>query len=131
MLHGTEFRLPGMATDTSSSAYKPLYEYRILREVPAAFVCFRSRYGAAKALHIRQSTNPTEWVTEHAPEPHDVYWPFFSTSFTQRWISKLVVLVASVLLIVLFLLVVAFVQGLTYLEQLEALLPFLKNILKM
>ncbi|RWW16280.1 hypothetical protein BHE74_00005451 [Ensete ventricosum] len=100
-------------------------------EVPAAFVCFRSRYGAAKALHIRQSTNPTEWVTEHAPEPHDVYWPFFSTSFTQRWISKLVVLVASVLLIVLFLLVVAFVQGLTYLEQLEALLPFLKNILKM
>ncbi|URE12336.1 hypothetical protein MUK42_04539 [Musa troglodytarum] len=101
------------------------------REVaPAAFVCFRSRYGAAKALHIRQSTNPTEWVTEHAPEPHDVYWPFFSTSFTQRWISKLVVVVASVLLIVLFLLVVAFVQGLTYLEQLEALLPFLKNILK-
>ncbi|WOL15441.1 CSC1-like protein HYP1 [Canna indica] len=100
------------------------------KEVPAAFVSFKSRYGAAKALYIRQSIDPTEWVTEQAPEPHDVYWPFFSTSFTQRWIFKLVILGASILLILLFLLVVAFVQGLTYLEQLEALLPFLREILK-
>ncbi|XP_042465397.1 CSC1-like protein HYP1 [Zingiber officinale] len=99
-------------------------------EVPAAFVSFKSRYGAAKALHIQQSVNPTEWVTEWAPEPRDVYWPFFSTSFMQRWISKLIVFVASVLLVILFLLVVAFVQSLTYLEELEALFPFLGKILK-
>ncbi|XP_042418266.1 CSC1-like protein HYP1 isoform X1 [Zingiber officinale] len=99
-------------------------------EVPAAFVSFKSRYGAAKALHIQQSVNPTEWVTEQAPEPHDVYWPFFSTSFMQRWISKLIILAASVLLIILFLLVVGIVQSLTYLEQLEALFPFLGKILK-
>ncbi|XP_073107245.1 CSC1-like protein HYP1 [Elaeis guineensis] len=98
-------------------------------EVPAAFVCFKSRYGAATAVHIRQSIKPTEWVTEEAPEPHDVYWPFFSTSFMQRWISKVVVLVASVLLIVVFLIIVAFVQGLTYLDQLEIWFPFLKKIL--
>ncbi|XP_074574853.1 CSC1-like protein HYP1 [Curcuma longa] len=99
-------------------------------EVPAAFVSFKTRYGAAKALHIQQSVNPTEWVTEQAPEPHDVYWPFFSTSFMQRWISKLIILAASVLLIILFLLVVGIVQSLTYLEQLEALFPFLGKILK-
>ncbi|XP_006664683.3 CSC1-like protein HYP1 [Oryza brachyantha] len=103
---------------------------RSRQEVPAAFVSFRSRYGAANAIYIRQSDNPTEWQTEHAPDPHDVYWPFFSTSFMERWISKFVVFVASVLLILVFLLVSAFVQGLTYLEQLETWLPFLKNILK-
>ncbi|KAG1347865.1 putative CSC1-like protein [Cocos nucifera] len=103
--------------------------YMAGEEVPAAFICFKSRYGAATALHIRQSIKPTEWVTEEAPEPHDVYWPFFSTSFMQRWMSKVVVLVASVLLIVVFLLIVAFVQGLTYLDQLEIWFPFLKKIL--
>ncbi|KAJ1266036.1 hypothetical protein BS78_08G120400 [Paspalum vaginatum] len=100
------------------------------QEIPAAFVSFRSRYGAANAIYIRQSDNPTEWQTEHAPDPHDVYWPFFSTSFMERWIAKFAVFVASVLLILVFLLVVAFVQGLTYLEQLEQWLPFLRNILE-
>lgn len=100
------------------------------QEIPAAFVSFRSRYGAANAIYIRQSDNPTEWQTEHAPDPHDVYWPFFSTSFMERWIAKFVVFVASVLLIFVFLLVVAFVQGLTYLEQVEKWLPFLRKILE-
>ncbi|ONK75863.1 uncharacterized protein A4U43_C03F21340 [Asparagus officinalis] len=100
------------------------------QEVPAAFVCFKSRYGAAAAFHIQQSINPTQWVTEQAPEPHDVYWPFFSTSFMRRWLSKLVVFVASVILIVIFLIPVTFVQGLTYLDQLETTFPFLKGILE-
>ncbi|KAF7070746.1 hypothetical protein CFC21_076220 [Triticum aestivum] len=100
------------------------------REIPAAFVSFKSRYASANAIYIRQSDNPTEWQTEHAPDPHDVYWPSFSTSFMERWISKFVVFVASVLLIIVFLLVVGFIQGLTYMEQLEAWLPFLRNILE-
>ncbi|KAG0451826.1 hypothetical protein HPP92_026001 [Vanilla planifolia] len=99
-------------------------------EVHAAFVYFKSRYGASSVLHIQQSVNPTEWATEQAPEPQDVYWPLFSTSFLKRWISKLVVIVASLFLIILFLLPVAFVQGLTNLNQLETLLPFLKGILR-
>ncbi|OVA08832.1 protein of unknown function DUF221 [Macleaya cordata] len=100
-------------------------------EVPAAFVSFKSRYGAAIASHIQQSDNPTEWVTEQAPEPHDVFWPFFSASFLQRWISKLVVIFSVAVLTLLFLLPVAFVQGLTNLNQLETLFPFLKGILTM
>ncbi|KAG8049097.1 hypothetical protein GUJ93_ZPchr0009g1264 [Zizania palustris] len=103
---------------------------RSRQEIPAAFVSFRSRYGAANAIYIRQLDNPTEWQTEHAPDPHDVYWPFFSTSFMERWLFKFVVFVASTVLILLFLLVSAFVQGLTYMDQLEAWLPFLKNILE-
>ncbi|KAE8023199.1 hypothetical protein FH972_008928 [Carpinus fangiana] len=98
-------------------------------EIHAAFVSFKSRYGAAIAFHLQQSTNPTQWVTEQAPEPHDVYWPFFSSSFIRRWISKLVVIVACILLTILFLIPVVVVQGLTNLSQLEGWFPFLESLL--
>lgn len=90
---------------------------------------FKSRYDAAIAFHLQQSINPTQWVAEQAPEPHDVYWPFFSSSFMRRWISKLLVIVAFILLTILFLIPVVIVQGLTNLNQLETWLPFLKSIL--
>ncbi|KAG2714231.1 hypothetical protein I3843_03G020000 [Carya illinoinensis] len=101
------------------------------KEVPAAFVSFKSRLGAAVALHIQQAVNPTKWVTERAPEPQDVYWPFFSDSFIKRWICVLVVFVACIALTILFLIPVVLVQGLTNLDQLETWFPFLKGILKL
>ncbi|KAI5340937.1 PREDICTED: CSC1 [Prunus dulcis] len=101
------------------------------KEVPAAFVSFKSRLGAAIALHIQQGTNPTEWVTERAPEPQDVHWPFFSSSFIKRWISKLLVVVAYAAVTILFLIPVVIVQGLTNLEQLETYFPFLESILSL
>ncbi|KAJ0889451.1 putative calcium-dependent channel, 7TM region phosphate [Helianthus annuus] len=79
------------------------------KEVPAAFVSFKSRLGAAVVLHVQQGENPTEWLTERAPQPEDVYWPFFSASFISRWIGN--------------------VMGLTNLDQLETWFPFLKGIL--
>ncbi|XWS44344.1 hypothetical protein CRYUN_Cryun15aG0037100 [Craigia yunnanensis] len=100
-------------------------------EIPAAFVSFKSRFGAAIALHIQQGINPTEWVTERAPEPKDVYWPFFSASFIKRWISTIVVVVAYIALTILFLIPVVVVQGLTHLDQLETWLPFLKGLLSL
>ncbi|CAN6477406.1 unnamed protein product [Victoria cruziana] len=99
------------------------------KEIPAAFVYFRSLYGAAIANRIQQSTNPTEWIAEQAPEPRDVFWPFLSTTFLQKWLSKLVVIVASIALTIIFLVPVVFVQGLANLDQLEQLLPFLKGLL--
>ncbi|ONI19173.1 hypothetical protein PRUPE_3G263100 [Prunus persica] len=101
------------------------------KEVPAAFVSFKSRLGAAVALHIQQGTNPTEWVTERAPEPQDIHWPFFSSSFIKRWISKLLVVVAYAAVTILFLIPVVIVQGLTNLEQLETYFPFLESILSL
>ncbi|CAL0321733.1 unnamed protein product [Lupinus luteus] len=100
-------------------------------DVPAAFVSFKTRFGAAIALNIQESINPTEWTCEQAPEPHDVYWPLFTVSFIRRWISKLVVFVACVYLTVLFLIPVAIVQGLTHLDQLITWFPFLKGILRL
>ncbi|PIA57760.1 hypothetical protein AQUCO_00600468v1 [Aquilegia coerulea] len=98
-------------------------------ELPEAFVSFKTRYGASTALHIKQSDNPAEWVTEIAPEPSDVYWPFFYATFLPRWISKLIVIVATIILTLLFLIPVAFVQGLANASQLVKWLPFLKGIL--
>ncbi|KAG5624216.1 hypothetical protein H5410_009434 [Solanum commersonii] len=100
-------------------------------EVGAAFVSFRTCFAAASAIHMQQGVNPIQWVTEPAPDPEDVYWPFFSASFLKRWISNLVVVVACVLLTLLFLIPVLIVQGLTHLEQLEIWFPFLKGLLRM
>ena len=89
---------------------------------------FKSRFGAASAFHLQLSVNPTHWITELAPEPRDVYWPFFSESFTRRWISKLVVVLVCTTFTVVFLIPVVIVQGLTNLNQLEILFPFLTSI---
>ncbi|XP_050271663.1 CSC1-like protein HYP1 [Quercus robur] len=101
------------------------------KEVSAAFVSFKSRLGAAVALHIQQGINPTEWITERAPEPHDVHWPFFSSSYLKRWICTLLVFAACAALTILFLIPVVIVQSLTNLEQLETWFPFLEGILSL
>ncbi|KAF8012894.1 hypothetical protein BT93_I0913 [Corymbia citriodora subsp. variegata] len=100
------------------------------QEVPAAFVSFKSHFGAATVLHIQQRINPTEWVTEQAPEPQDIHWPFFSTSFLKRWICNLAVVAACIAITILFLIPVVIVQGLTNLDQLETWFPFLEGLLK-
>ncbi|XP_028759251.1 CSC1-like protein HYP1 isoform X2 [Neltuma alba] len=101
------------------------------KEVPAAFVSFKSRFGATIALNIQEGIDPTKWITEKAPDPHDVHWPFFSESFIKRWVGKLVAVVACAALTILFFIPVAIAQGLTNLEQLETWFPFLKSILRM
>ncbi|XP_054825190.1 CSC1-like protein At1g69450 [Prosopis cineraria] len=100
-----------------------------VEDTRAAFVSFKSRFAAATAFRLHPAVNPIEWITEQAPEPHDVYWPFFSESFMRRWISKLVVIIIFIIFTILFLIPVVIVQGLTNLSQLELLFPFLKSIL--
>ncbi|KAJ6718322.1 hypothetical protein OIU79_006268 [Salix purpurea] len=104
-------------------------EASLSEDTRAAFVSFKSRYGASTVFHLQQSINPTHWLTEEAPAPEDVYWPFFSSSFMRKWISKLVVVVACILLTILFLIPVVVVQGLANLTQLEVWFPFLKSFL--
>ncbi|KAL3723338.1 hypothetical protein ACJRO7_035514 [Eucalyptus globulus] len=101
------------------------------QEVPAAFVSFKSRFVAASTLHIQQRINPTKWVTEQAPEPQDIHWAFFSTSFFRRWICNLAVVAACIAITILFLIPVVIVQGLTNLDQLETYFPFLKGLLEL
>ncbi|KAK4490718.1 hypothetical protein RD792_001419 [Penstemon davidsonii] len=99
------------------------------KEVPAVFVSFKSRFSAAIASHLQQGVKPTEWVTEQAPDPQDVHWPFFSASFFTRWMCNIAVIFACIFITIAFLVPVLLVQGLTHLDQLEKWFPFLKGIL--
>ncbi|KAL8471634.1 hypothetical protein ACS0TY_029042 [Phlomoides rotata] len=101
------------------------------KEVPAAFVSFKSRFSAAIASNLQQGVKPTEWLTELAPDPQDIYWPFFSASFLKRWMCNIVVIFACIIITILFLVPVLLVQGLTHMDQLEKWLPFLSGILKL
>ncbi|KAJ6685767.1 putative MEMBRANE PROTEIN DUF221-RELATED [Salix purpurea] len=99
-------------------------------ERSAAFVIFKTRYAAVIATQMLQSPNPMSWVTELAPEPHDVLWSNLCIPFRQLWLRKIVTLLATIVFMVLFLAPVTFVQGLTQLEKLSQTFPFLRGFLK-
>ncbi|KAI4366506.1 hypothetical protein MLD38_022377 [Melastoma candidum] len=100
------------------------------KEVPSAFVFFKTRYAACIAAKTLQSSNPMLWVIDLAPEPHDIYWSNLCIPYRQIWFRKIAILLATAVLMFLFLIPVTFVQGLTHLEQLQQAFPFLKNMLK-
>lgn len=70
------------------------------------------------------------WVTDLAPEPHDVYWSNLCIPYRQIWIRQIATLMATIVFMFLFLIPVAFVQGLSQLDQLQQTFPFLEGILK-
>lgn len=100
------------------------------KECAAAFVFFKSRYAALMAAQIQQTSNPMLWVTDVAPEPHDVYWSNICIPYRQLWFRKISLLVASIAFMLVFLIPVTFVQGLTQLNKLQKMFPFLTEILK-
>ncbi|KAL1538737.1 CSC1-like protein HYP1 [Salvia divinorum] len=101
------------------------------KEVPAAFVSFKTRFSAAIVSHLQQGLKPTDWVTEPAPDPQDIHWPFFSASFFKKWMCNIAVVFTCLLITIMFLVPVLIAQGLTNLAQLETMLPFLSGILKL
>ncbi|KAM0949933.1 putative calcium-dependent channel, 7TM region phosphate [Dioscorea sansibarensis] len=99
------------------------------KECLAAFVFFKTRYAAVVGSQLLQSSNPMVWVTDLAPEPHDVYWSNLWIPYRQLWLRQITVLLASFVFMFLFLIPVTFVQGLTQLDKLQQMFPFLKAIL--
>lgn len=70
------------------------------------------------------------WVTERAPEPHDVLWSNLTIPYRQLWLRKIATLLAAIVFMFVFLIPVTFVQGLTQLDKLTKMFPFLKGLLK-
>lgn len=99
--------------------------------MPAAFVSFKSRWGAAVCAQTQQSSNATIWLTEWAPEPRDVYWRNLAIPYVELNVRKLFMAVAFFLLIFFFMIPIAFVQSLANIEKIEKALPFLKPIIEM
>ncbi|KAM6543341.1 hypothetical protein CsatB_007788 [Cannabis sativa] len=100
------------------------------KECATAFVFFKTRHAAVVASQVLQSSNPMLWVTDMAPEPHDVYWSNLWIPYGQLWIRKIATLMSAIAFMLVFLIPVTFVQGMTQLEQLQQTFPFLKGILK-
>ncbi|XP_057422162.1 calcium permeable stress-gated cation channel 1-like [Lotus japonicus] len=99
--------------------------------MPAAFVSFKSRWGAAVCAQTQQTRNPTLWLTEWAPEPRDIYWPNLSIPYVSLTIRRLIMAVAFFFLTFFFMIPIAFVQTLASLDGLEKKAPWLEPLLKM
>lgn len=98
--------------------------------MPAAFVSFKSRWGAAVCAQTQQSRNPTLWLTEWAPEPRDVYWENLAIPYVSLTVRKLIMGVAFFFLTFFFMIPISFVQSLASIEGIEKLLPVLKPIIE-
>ncbi|KAL0391050.1 UNVERIFIED_CONTAM: CSC1-like protein [Sesamum calycinum] len=99
--------------------------------VPAAFVSFKSRWGAAVCAQTQQSRDPVLWVTEWAPEPRDVYWDNLAIPYVQLAVNRLIVAVAMFFLTFFFMIPIAFVQSLASIDGIERVFPFLTPVIEM
>ncbi|PSR86015.1 CSC1-like protein [Actinidia chinensis var. chinensis] len=98
--------------------------------VPAAFVSFKSRWGAAVCAQTQQSSNPTIWLTEWASEPRDVYWNNLAIPYVELTVRRLLMAVGLFFLTFFFMIPIAFVQSLANIEGIEKVLPFLKSLIE-
>ncbi|CAJ2653756.1 CSC1-like protein At3g21620 [Trifolium pratense] len=98
--------------------------------MPAAFVSFKTRWGASVCAQTQQTRNPTIWLTEWAPEPRDVYWDNMAIPYVSLSIRRLVIAVAFFFLTFFFMIPIAFVQSLANIEGIEKAAPFLKDLIE-
>lgn len=98
--------------------------------MPAAFVSFKTRWGAAVCAQTQQSRNPTLWLTEWAPEPRDVFWENLAIPYVSLKVRRLIISVAFFFLTFFFMIPIAFVQSLASLEGIEKAAPFLEPIVE-
>ncbi|KAI3979872.1 hypothetical protein MKX01_042526 [Papaver californicum] len=98
--------------------------------MPAAFVSFKSRWAAAVCAQTQQSSNPTLWLTEWAPEPRDVFWSNLAIPFVELSVRRLIMAVATFFLTFFFMIPIAFVQSLANIEGIEKVFPFLKPLIE-
>lgn len=98
--------------------------------IPAAFVSFKTRWAAAVCAQTQQSSNPTIWLTEWAPEPRDIFWDNLAIPYVKLAVRKLIMAVALFFLTFCFMIPIAFVQSLANIEGIEKVFPFLKPIIE-
>ncbi|KAK3029119.1 hypothetical protein RJ639_038824 [Escallonia herrerae] len=100
------------------------------KECAAALVFFRTRYAAFVASQALQSSNPMLWVTDLAPEPHDLCWKNLCIPYKLLWIRRIASLLAFIVFMFFFLVPVSLVTGLASLDKLQNTFPFMRRILK-
>ncbi|KAG4913127.1 hypothetical protein JHK86_053560 [Glycine max] len=98
--------------------------------IPAAFVSFKTRWAAAVCAQTQQTSNPTIWLTEWAPEPRDVFWENLAIPYFDLNMRRLLMTVSLFFLTFCFMIPIALVQSLANIEAIEKVLPFLKPIIE-
>lgn len=98
--------------------------------VPAAFVSFKTRWGAAVCAQTQQSSNPTIWLTEWAPQPRDVYWDNLAIPYVELTVRRLLMAISVFFLTFFFMIPIAFVQSLANIEGIQKNLPFLRPVIE-
>ncbi|XP_030465755.1 CSC1-like protein At3g54510 isoform X1 [Syzygium oleosum] len=93
------------------------------KELPVAFVIFKSRWGAALAAQSQQHSHPLLWTTEVAPEPRDVSWKNLAIPNRVLPLYKIGVILAATLLTIFFAVPVTAVQGIARFEKLKKWFP--------
>ncbi|OVA15356.1 protein of unknown function DUF221 [Macleaya cordata] len=93
------------------------------KELPVAFVSFKSRWGATLAAQSQHHENPLLWITELAPEPRDVLWNNLSIPYSRLPIHNIGGFLAASLLTIFFALPVTAVQGIAKFETLKKWFP--------
>ncbi|CAN8325568.1 unnamed protein product [Cochlearia groenlandica] len=96
--------------------------------MPASFVSFKTRWAAAVCAQTQQTRNPTQWLTEWAPEPRDVYWQNLAIPYVSLTVRRLMMHIAFFFLTFFFIVPIAFVQSLATIEGIVKVAPFLKVI---
>ncbi len=97
--------------------------------MPASFVTFRKRWGAAVAAQTQQSRDNSKWLTEWAPEPRDVVWGNLAIPYLHLNGRHLTGIAAMGGLVIFFMFPVTLVQSLANLDSLGEKLPWLKPVL--
>ncbi|XP_071936614.1 CSC1-like protein At3g54510 isoform X5 [Coffea arabica] len=93
------------------------------KELPVAFVTFRSRLGAALAAQSQQHSNPLVWITGIAPEPRDVLWSNLAIPYRHLPLHEIVVFLLASLLTIFFAIPVTAIQGIAKFEKLRKWFP--------
>ncbi|RZC04778.1 Calcium permeable stress-gated cation channel 1 isoform E [Glycine soja] len=97
--------------------------------MPAAFVSFKTRWGAAVCAQTQQTRNPTMWLTEWAPEPRDIYWSNLAIPYVSLTVRRLIMAVAFFFLTFFFMIPIAIVQGLASIEGIRKRAPWLNPLI--
>ncbi|KAL8172349.1 hypothetical protein V2J09_024153, partial [Rumex salicifolius] len=93
------------------------------KELPVAFVTFKSRLDATLAAQAQHHPHAFVWITEEAPEPRNVLWKNLSIRSRKLLLYKISFFVGASLLTLFFALPVAAVQGIAKFEKLMKWFP--------
>jgi len=93
------------------------------KELPTAFVSFKTRWEAVVTAQTQQSQNPMLWVTEWAPEPRDVDWGNLEIPYEHHFFRGIVAAIGAGLITIFYIPLTTLVLALANLDSLYKFLP--------